>query len=201
MTFPWHYFRQCVSKHAVKLTLHWFSKQLSRISMARSSKCLKGNFWAHFCLCPQPNPQIKKKRKWIVQILKVLYFPTSEESPMGGPCVFSFLSKGAHSVWDRRGKPSQIFSSPPMAPMVKSFRAFLFFPPVWLGPHLWGRPNHRIPPPIPLLDCFKEVSAVILPEYCPSRKLSVLLLPEYCPSSKLSVLLSPEDCPSRKPLV
>ena len=28
---------------------------------------------------------------------------------MGGPCVFSFLSKGAHSVWDRRGKTSQIF--------------------------------------------------------------------------------------------
>ena len=164
MTFPWHYFRQCMSKHAVKLTLHWFSQQLSRISMARSSKCLKGNFWAHFCLCPQPNPQIKKKKR-IVQILKVLYFPTSEESPMGGPCVFSFLSKGAHSVWDRRGKPSQIFSSPPMAPMVKSFRAFLFFPPVWLGPHLWGRPNHRIPPPIPLLDCFKDVSAVIIYTY------------------------------------
>ena len=32
-------------------------KQLSRISMARSSKCFKWNSWGHFCPCPQLKPQ------------------------------------------------------------------------------------------------------------------------------------------------
>ena len=126
MTFPWHYFRQCVSKHAVKLTLHWFSKQLSRISMARSSKCLKGNFWAHFCLCPQPNPQIKKKGNELFRFSKFSTSPLRRKAQWGAR-VFSPSFQRAPIVFETEGvSPRRFFSSPPMAPMVKSFRAFFF---------------------------------------------------------------------------
>ena len=111
MTFPWHYFRQCVSKHAVKLTLHWFSQQLSRISMARSSKCLKGNFWAHFCLCPQPNPQIKKKGNELFRFSKFSTSPLRRKAQWGAR-VFSPSFQRAPIVFETEGvSPRRFFSS------------------------------------------------------------------------------------------
>ena len=134
MTFPWHYFRQCVSKHAVKLTLHWFSQQLSRISMARSSKCLKGNFWAHLCLCPQPNPQIKKKGNELFRFSKFSTSPLRRKAQWGAR-VFSPSFQRAPIVFETEGvSPRRFFLLLQWHPWWSPSGHFCFFLPFGWGP-------------------------------------------------------------------